>query len=57
MSDQQNVDDRDQKDPFPADQQFGAKAAADADKADRGETPEGSEGEGEGEGPRAGNKA
>jgi hypothetical protein len=55
MSDQQNVQDRDEKDPFPADQQFGARAAADQEKADRGETPERSEGAGDE--PRAGNKA
>ena len=51
MSDQQNVDDRDEQDPFPADQQFGAKAAADQEKADRGESPTGDDE------PRAGNKA
>ena len=50
MSDQQNVDRRDEKDPYPADQQFGAKAAADQEKVDKGEEPEGDE-------PRAGNKA
>ena len=53
MSDQQNVDDRDEKDPYPADQQFGAKAAADQEKVDRGEQPS----DGDGDEPRAGNKA
>ena len=50
MSDQQAGDDRNEQDPYPADQQFGAQAAADQEKADRGEEPEGGE-------PRAGNKA
>ncbi len=51
MSDQHNVDRRDEKDPLPADQQFGAKAAEDQERADKGERPAG------GPDPRAGNKA
>jgi hypothetical protein len=44
--------DRDTKDPYPPDQQFGAAAAKDQEKADRGEQPEPKSDE-----PRAGNKA
>ena len=39
------------RDRYPPDQQFGAAAAEDQEKADRGETPE------RDEEPRAGNKA
>lgn len=51
MSDQQAANTRNEKDPYPADQQFGAKAAEDQERVDRGEEPEG------GEEPRAWNKA
>ena len=50
MSSQQPPDDRQQQDPYPADQQFGKKAAEDQERVDRGESPTGDE-------PRAGNKA
>ncbi|MCU1451500.1 MAG: hypothetical protein JWP02_3670 [Acidimicrobiales bacterium] len=54
MSDQQQTgDDRDEKDPYPADQQFGKAAAEDQERVDRGEEPEGAGGDE----PRAGNKA
>ena len=49
-SDQQAADDRNEKDPYPADQQFGVTAAADQEKVDQGDEPEGGT-------PRAGNKA
>jgi hypothetical protein len=50
MSDQQAPDERDEQDPYPADQQFGKQAAEDQERVDKGEEPEGDE-------PRAGNKA
>jgi len=53
MSDQQPVDERDQQDPYPADQQFGKAAAEDQERVDRGEQPEGADGDE----PRAANKA
>ena len=53
MTDQQPADDRDQQDPYPADQQFGKAAAEDQERVDRGEQPEG----GDGDEPRAANKA
>ncbi len=53
MSEQQPADERDQQDPYPADQQFGKAAADDQERVDRGERPEG----GRGDEPRAGNKA
>jgi hypothetical protein len=52
MSDQQAGDDRDQKDPYPADQQFGKAAAEDQERVDAGEEPVGTDSE-----PNAGNKA
>jgi hypothetical protein len=53
MSTQQSPDDRQQQDPYPADQQFGKKAAEDQERVDRGEQPKGAEGDE----PRAGSKA
>ncbi|MBV9042949.1 MAG: hypothetical protein JOZ68_18260 [Acidimicrobiia bacterium] len=53
MSDQQSADDRNEQDPYPADQQFGKAAAEDAERVDRGEEPKGADGDE----PRAGNKA
>jgi len=50
MSDQQSGDDRDEQDPYPADQQFGKQAAEDQKRVDEGDEPEGEE-------PRAANKA
>ena len=50
MSEQQSADDRNQQDPYPADQQFGKAAAEDQERVDKGEKPKGDE-------PRAGNKA
>jgi len=50
-SQQQPADDRNEQDPYPADQQFGKKAAEDQERVDKGEKPEG------GDDPRAGNKA
>lgn len=41
MSDQQGTDDRQQQDPYPPDQQFGARAAQDQARVDRGEEPVG----------------
>lgn len=41
MSDQQGTDDRQQQDPYPSDQQFGARAAQDQERVDRGEEPVG----------------
>ena len=65
-TDQQAGDTRDQQDPYPADQQFGAAAARDQEAADAGggsattegfeSTDDGIEVEG-GATPRAGNKA
>ena len=52
MSDQQPAEDREQQDPYPADQQFGKKAADDQERVDAGEEPVGT-----GDEPRAGNKA
>ena len=52
MSDQQPADDRDEQDPYPADQQFGKAAAEDQERADKGEEPAGTDSD-----PRAGNKA
>ena len=53
MSNQQPADDRDQQDPYPADQQFGKAAAEDQERVDRGEEPKGAGGDE----PRAANKA
>ena len=53
MSEQQAADDREQQDPYPADQQFGKAAAEDQERVDRGEQPKGAEADE----PRAGNKA
>ena len=53
MSEQQLADDREQQDPYPADQQFGKAAAEDQERVDRGEQPKGAEADE----PRAGNKA
>ena len=50
---QQPSDKRDEKDPYPADQQFGQAAAEDQDRVDRGEEPERSPDDA----PRAANKA
>jgi hypothetical protein len=44
------MSERDNKDPYPADQQFGKAAAEDQEKADQGEQPAEKD-------PRAGNKA
>ncbi|MBV8159310.1 MAG: hypothetical protein JO265_00140 [Acidimicrobiia bacterium] len=63
MSTQQPADNRNQQDPYPADQQFGKAAAEDQERVDRGELPReggadtpGEPGDGDGE-PRAANKA
>jgi hypothetical protein len=53
MGDQQAADDRNQQDPYPADQQFGKAAAEDQERVDKGEGPKGAEGDE----PRAANKA
>lgn len=53
MSDQQSAEERAEKDPYPADQQFGKAAAEDQERVDRGEEPKGADGDE----PRAGNKA
>jgi hypothetical protein len=53
MTDQQPADDRDQQDPYPADQQFGKAAADDQERVDKGEKPQGASGDE----PRAANKA
>ena len=51
MTDQQPAD-RDEQDPYPADQQFGKKAADDQERVDAGEEPAA-----KGDEPRAANKA
>ena len=53
MTDQQPADDRDQQDPYPADQQFGKAAAEDQERVGKGEKPQGADNDE----PRAGNKA
>ena len=53
MSEQQQPSDRDEQDPYPADQQFGKQAAEDQELVDKGEEPVGASSDA----PRPGNKA